>query len=271
VIDEYALNIYTDGSSLPNPRRGGMGIRYIVVDEQGHEEVRDEVPLGYKQATNNEMELLACVLALRDLPADLLAPEHQRIVIFTDAQYVRDHITTAIFTWPKQRWRSTHGRPIENVELWKRLVKEVTNAPRKVDFKWVKGHSKNKHNEAVDKLAKRSARGYLNEPLTVQSVRRKKTGQSVSMASVLMEGQELDIRIITDKWMPQRVWRYKYEVLECDSPYVGCVDVIFSEFLMRAGHSYRVVVGENQRSPEIVELVEELETNGGADDGIRSD
>lgn len=258
MIDEYALNIYTDGSSLPNPRRGGMGIRYIVVDENGDEVIRDEMPTGYKQATNNEMELLACVLALRDLPADILSSAHQRIVIYTDAQYVRDYITNAIFTWPKKRWRRKYGQPIENVDLWKRLVKEVKNAPRAVEFKWVKGHAKNKHNKAVDKLAKQSANGFLNEPLTVQSVRRKKSEQSVSLGSVHMEGQELNIRIITDKRMPQRVWRYKYEVIECDSPYVGCVDVIFSEFLMRAGHSYRVVVGNNTRNPEIVDVIKEI-------------
>ena len=111
----------------------------------------------------------------------------------------------------------------------------------------------------MDRLAKKSANGYLNEPLTVSSVRRKKTDQSVSIGSVLMEGQELDIRIITDKRMrAQKVWKYKYEVLDCDSPYVGCVDVIFSDHLLRADHSYKVVVGENQMSPEVVEVVEEI-------------
>lgn len=268
MIFEDALNIYTDGSSLQHPRRGGMGIRYVVVDSNGHEALQDEVPLGYKQATNNEMELLACVIALRSFPSEFLTPAVQRIVIFTDSQYVRDHVANAIWKWPKQSWRSAHGRPIENVELWKDLVKEIKKAPRRVEFKWVKGHAKNKHNKAVDKLARQSAEGFVNEPLRVQSVRRKTSAQSVSIGSVRMEGQELEIRIITDKRMPQRVWRYKYEVLECDSPYVGCVDVIFSKHLMRAGHLYKVVVGENQNSPEIVKVVEELEVNRGADDGL---
>ena len=148
VIDEYALNIYTDGSSLSNPRRGGMGIRYIIVNSAGDEVVRDEVPTGYKQATNNEMELLACVIALRQVPADFLTSAVQRIVIYTDSQYVRDHINSARWRWPKQRWRSRYGRPIENVAIWKDLVKAVDKAPHRVDFKWVKGHAKNKHNKA---------------------------------------------------------------------------------------------------------------------------
>lgn len=272
MIFEDALNIYTDGSSLSRPRRGGMGIRYIVVNEQGHAEVRDEVPTGYKQATNNEMELLGCVLALRGIPADWLTAATQRIVIFTDSQYVRDNYNNALWNWPKQRWRSRFGRPIENVEIWQDLVREVKKAARPVAFKWIKGHAKNIHNKAVDKLAKQSANGFLNEPLTVQSVRRKKTDQSVCVGSVLMEGQELDIRIITDKRMRvQKVWRYKYEVLECNSPYVGCVDIVFSEHLLRADHSYRVKLCENQQNPEIVELIEELETSGGTNDGVRSD
>lgn len=59
VTFEDALNIYTDGSCLSNPRRGGIGIRYIVINAAGDEEWIDECPAGYKQATNNEMELMA--------------------------------------------------------------------------------------------------------------------------------------------------------------------------------------------------------------------
>ena len=74
-----------------------------------------------------------------------------------------------------------------------------------------------------------------------------------------MEGQELDVRIITDKRMrEQKLWRYKYEVLPSDSPYAGKIDVIFSEILLRAHHSYRVRVCDNQKNPRIVELIEEI-------------
>ena len=266
VIFEDALNIYTDGSSFENPRRGGMGIRYIVVNVEGHAEIHDEMPTGYKQVTNNEMELLACVIALREIPAEFLSPTISRIVIFTDSQYVRNYYNRAVWIWPKQGWRNQHGRPIENVEIWKDLVKELKKSSLPVRLKWVKGHSQNVHNSAVDKLARKSANGYLNEPLTVTSVRRKKSDQSVSIGSVLMEGQELNIRIITDKRMrPQKVWRYKYEVLQCDSPYVGYVDIIYSEHLLRAGHSYRVQVSEKPMNPEVVEVIEELDLTDGED------
>ena len=257
---EDALNIYTDGSCFQRPRRGGIGIRYIIINDAGDEEWQDECPPGYKQATNNEMELLACIVALRDIPDRMIMNATARIIIFTDSQYVRDHFVRALTSWPAHGWRNRYGKPIENVKLWKDLVREVKKAPRKVEFKWLKGHSSNRHNKAVDKLARQSANGFLNEPLTVSSVRRKITTKSVSIGSVCMEGQTLDIRIITDKRMrEQKTWRYKFEVLQSDSPYAGLVDIIYSEHLLRAAHCYRVRVCSDQRNPEIVEVIEEIE------------
>lgn len=257
---EDAINIYTDGSSLQRPRRGGVGIRYIVINDAGDEECLDECPPGYKEATNNEMELLAPILALRGIPDEMMTSNIDRIYIFTDSMYVSDHFYNATHVWPNNGWCNRHGRPIENAKLWKDLVREVKKASKRVEFKWVKGHGTNKHNRAVDKLAKKSANSaILNDPLTVQSVRRKLTGESVEIGCVKMEGQELDVRVITDKWMrEQKVWRYKYEILPSDSPYVGKVDIIFSEIQLRAHHSYRVVVCADQKNPRILELVEEI-------------
>ena len=253
------MNIYTDGSSFSRPRRGGIGVRYIVINDVGDEEWIDECPPGYEQATNNQMELMACIVALKNIPAEMWWAATNRIYLFTDSQYVRDHVRYAQKWWPAQKWCNKDGRPIENVKLWKSLVREIKNAPSRVDIKWVKGHSKNKHNRAVDKLAKQSANGFLNEPLTVHSVRRKVTAESVSIGSVKLEGQELDIRIITDERMAeQRLWRYKYEVLPSDSPYAGLVDISYSEHLMRAAHSYRVVMGSDNKNPRIVKVIEEL-------------
>ncbi len=236
-----------------------MGFRYIIINDTGDEEWQDECPPGYKEGTNNEMELMAPTLALRGIPTEMITGNIQRIYVFTDSQYVRDYLFHATKIWPANGWCNRDGKPIENVKLWKDLVREVKNAPRRVDFKWVKGHGANKHNKAVDKLARNSANGFLNEPLTVQSVRRKISEESVDFGSVRMEGQEFDIRIITDKRMrEQKLWRYKYEILPSNSPYAGKVDIIFSEILLRAHHSYRIRVCDNQRNPRIVDLIDEI-------------
>ena len=76
---EDALNIYTDGSCLSNPRRGGIGIRYIVINAAGDEEWVDEAPPGYKQATNNELELMACIVALRGIPQSMGNPPTKQL------------------------------------------------------------------------------------------------------------------------------------------------------------------------------------------------
>lgn len=66
VFRENVLYAYTDGSSLRTPRRGGFAIRFIYVDDYGEEQVQDIQSPGNKNATNNEMELKACVVALEE-------------------------------------------------------------------------------------------------------------------------------------------------------------------------------------------------------------
>jgi ribonuclease HI len=131
MVYENALNIYADGSSYSHPRRGGIGIRYVTIDGAGNEVVQNEDTLGHEGATNNEMELLACIKALEG------ASEHPSFGA-VNRIYV--------------------------LELWKRLIRVLRKIPKRVDFEWVKGHAKDTHNKAVDKLAKQSAKGVLNRP-----------------------------------------------------------------------------------------------------------
>ena len=74
-----------------------------------------------------------------------------------------------------------------------------------------------------------------------------------------MSGQRLSIRVITCEYLhPQRVWKLKYEVISKASPYRGKVDVIFSDELLKDGHSYYVRVNDNTRNPRIVKAFREL-------------
>jgi ribonuclease HI len=258
---EKALNIYTDDSSFSTPRRGGIGIRFITVDAIGNETVADVELSGYKGATNNQMELYACVAALKEARDyhDLSAVNS--IEIFTDSQYVTNNYLSALFTWSGNKWQNRDGRPIANADLWKQLVKLIKKLwPLRVNIHWVKGHSKDEHNKAADKLAKESAKNPLNPPLTIVDVRLKKTPKSVEIGSVEMRGQRLRIRIITSEYLKvQRVLKYKYEVLSKGSKYYGNVDVIFSDKDMRVGHHYEVVVNKETTNPRITRVLRELE------------
>jgi ribonuclease HI len=106
-LRDDAINIFTDGSGKQNPRRGGIAFRIVVTGEDGHEEIHERSPHGYPRATINEMELQACVAALRVLTAPrcpIDVSRHRRIVIYTDAMYVRKHIGVAISQWSRQQW-----------------------------------------------------------------------------------------------------------------------------------------------------------------------
>jgi ribonuclease HI len=90
-LDERALTIYVDGSMRSSPRRGGIGIRFVWVNDDGEEEVWDHSLPATMGATNNEMELEAPSQALklaisRYVPFDLV--RFDKIVIRTDSLYV---------------------------------------------------------------------------------------------------------------------------------------------------------------------------------------
>jgi ribonuclease HI len=259
MLAENALNIYTDGSSFSSPRAGGIGMRFILVDAHGREQVHDFCPPGYKGATNNQMELAACITALDEAKRLGWSHDVARTVIHTDSMYVYENYKKAMFEWPKTRWRTRSGAPVLNAELWKDLTKAIKASGCRVDFNWVKGHSKDRHNKAADKMARRSAAAAVRPPLSQVSVRRKRSAESVARGSVAMLGQRLSIRIITSEYLhTQRVWKLKYEVLSKASPYHDKVDIIFSDDLLKDGHAYHVRVNDDTRNSRIAKVFREL-------------
>ncbi|HOW97336.1 MAG TPA: hypothetical protein PK634_06065, partial [Kiritimatiellia bacterium] len=127
-----------------------------------------------------------------------------------------------------------------------------------VHFYWVKGHSKDEHNKAVDKAAKASAKAPLNAPLTRVNVRRKHTTRPLSRGSVEMMGQRITIRIVTSEWLPiQRLWKYRYEVVSKASRFRGNIDFIYSRLHLGAGHTYYVLFNSDAANPQVEKLFRE--------------
>ena len=113
-IDEGALTIYVDGSMRSSPRRGGIGIRFVWITEDGGEETRDHSLPAILGATNNQMELEAPSEALklamsRHAPFDL--SRLNKIVIRTDFEYVHGNLSAAISTWSTNHWAKKGGGP----------------------------------------------------------------------------------------------------------------------------------------------------------------
>jgi ribonuclease HI len=266
-LDERALNIFTDGSSYSGPRRGGIGFRIVVVNDEGHEVAYDEQPAGYQGATNQQMELAACIAALAHVAgrySQVDPSDYKKVVIYTDSMYVANGFEAAKFNWHSNGWMTRDGNPVENAKLWKQLLNASLKVSRPVYIEWAKGHSaSNPHNKAVDKLAKGSAKGVLRPPVSIARVRRKRTDKSTELGSVKAEGQRISIRIITDELLPlQHMYKYKYEVISKGSPYRGNVDTIYSgaDIMLSAGHEYYVRLNSDSKQPRIERVLRELET-----------
>ena len=133
------ITIYTDGACSGNPGKGGWGAVLIQNKEEKY------LSGSNKFTTNNQMELTATIEALKSI----IKPS--RIALYTDSQYVKNGITSWIFNWKKNGWRTANKKLVANKDLWIELDKYVDF--HSVDWFWVKGHSGDHYNEIVDKLA----------------------------------------------------------------------------------------------------------------------
>lgn len=136
------VTIYTDGSALGNPGRGGYG---IVLMSGPH---RKELSQGYELTTNNRMELLAVIIGLSSLKIDGVS-----VTIYSDSKYVIEPVTKG-WLW---NWQKTGFKDKKNVDLWRRFIPLFRK--HKVKFVWVKGHSNIPENERCDRLAVAAASG----------------------------------------------------------------------------------------------------------------
>ena len=264
MVIENAINIYTDGSSFSHPRLGGIGIHIVIVNEEGLEEVEDISPSGFAGATNNEMELYACIEGIKQAMRHSAFNNFGHIAIHTDSLYVIDNYNNAIYSWPRNKWYNNQGKPVENADLWReliRMLKKVNKCRKKVKFHWVEGHSKDKHNKAADKLARESAKNAINPPLSVVKARRKRSSKSVEPGCVPMLNQRISIRIITEEYLRvQKLMKYRYEVISKSSPYFGNIDIAYAklEIMLNATHCYSVRFNDNTNNPRIVKMFREL-------------
>jgi hypothetical protein len=176
---------------------------------------------------------------------------------------VVDNYKNAMFLWPRTKWLKKAGAPVLNAHLWKDLIRNVRNTSKRVEIVKVKGHSKDKHNRAVDKLAKLSAQNPLNKPLAVSTVRRKKSKEQTQIGSVEMLGQRITIRIIECKYLSvQRIYRYRYEVMSKKSPFYGKVDFLCSAEVLREAHTFSVRLNSDKNNPDIEKVFKEVLPEG---------
>ena len=136
------IKIYTDGSCIGNPGKGGWAA--IILENKKQKIISGSEPY----TTNNRMELIAVIKALKEV-------KKNEISIVTDSQYVKNGIEVWIFKWKKNGWMTAEKKPVKNKDLW--LMLEKLSKNKKVKWEWVKGHSSDKLNNKVDEIARNEA------------------------------------------------------------------------------------------------------------------
>ena len=137
------IKIYTDGSCLENPGNGGWAA--IIIDDGKKTQIKG----NKKNTTNNQMELLGPIEALKKIP------KGSKIEIFTDSKYVKSGITEWIHNWKKNGWKTADKQPVKNKELWEEL--DLLANEFEISWNWVKAHSTDKLNNEVDLIAREAA------------------------------------------------------------------------------------------------------------------
>src|SRR5438105_8725927 len=139
--------VFTDGAAEGNPGPGG----YCAIVRMSGRPDR-ELSGGTIHATNNQMELTAAIVGLREA----LAAGAGDVTVHADSEYVVKGITRWLPSWERKGWKTAAGQPVKNRELWEELATLVNG--RAVRWQWVRGHAGHPENERCDLVATTRAR-----------------------------------------------------------------------------------------------------------------
>ena len=137
------VTIYTDGACSGNPGPGGWG---AVLMYGSH---RKELSGYAAETTNNRMELLAAVEALKALKSPC------KVDLYSDSAYLvnawKQHWLDG---WRKNGWKNSKKEPVQNQDLWQELLRLAKI--HQVNWIKVKGHSDNVENNRCDEMARQA-------------------------------------------------------------------------------------------------------------------
>ena len=146
--DCIAIEAATDGACSGNPGPGGWG-GLIIFDDNSELEIGG----SEQNTTNNRMELTAAIKTLEKLKTYKLK---ENFKLRTDSKYVIEGYTKWIINWKRNGWKTSAGKPVQNLDLWQKIDQLRING---LIMEYVKGHSGDKQNDRVDKIATNYSKG----------------------------------------------------------------------------------------------------------------
>lgn len=145
------IKIYVDGSYKPSTNCGGYAV--VITHNDLVIKVLHE---GFKNTTNNRMEIMAVLEALKYFKTPL------EFDIYSDSAYVVNSINEGHLS----RWVKENDLTKKNMDLWTKVFDLLQR--HKVRFFWVKGHHENEFNNLADLYANNSAM-ILNPKIDLQN------------------------------------------------------------------------------------------------------
>ena len=140
--------IYTDGACSGNPGPGGYGAILMYND------IKKEISGGESNTTNNKMELMAAIEALKLLKMPC------EVDLYSDSAYLINCFNNNwLEGWKKKGWVNSKKEKVKNIELWQEL--DELNKIHKIKWIKVKGHADNEYNNRCDELARSEIKNYL--------------------------------------------------------------------------------------------------------------
>jgi len=146
--DSIAIEAATDGACSGNPGPGGWG-GLIIFDDNSELEIGG----SEQNTTNNRMELTAAIKTLEKLKTYKLK---ENFKLRTDSKYVIEGYTKWIINWKRNGWKTSAGKSVQNLDLWQKIDQLRING---LKMEYVKGHSGDKQNDRVDKIATNYSKG----------------------------------------------------------------------------------------------------------------
>ncbi len=146
--DSIAIEAATDGACSGNPGPGGWG-GLIIFDDNSELEIGG----SEQNTTNNRMELTAAIKTLEKLKTYKLK---ENFKLRTDSKYVIEGYTKWIINWKRNGWKTSSGKSVQNLDLWQKIDQLRING---LIMEYVKGHSGDKQNDRVDKIATNYSKG----------------------------------------------------------------------------------------------------------------
>lgn len=126
------VNVHTDGACSGNQHDTNLGGWGAVLEHNGKIK---ELFGGEKNTTNNRMELMALIQALEALKSDNI-----KLNIYSDSAYVINCFKQGWYhKWRLNDWKNSKKDPVENRELWERLLSSVERFEN-ISFFSIKGH-----------------------------------------------------------------------------------------------------------------------------------